>query len=245
MLHKMDKLFGRWSSGYYTYLLLFLMLIFAFRPFEKGDVYLGIWKTIFTLAILSALINVKHHRKVKIAAVICSIPVLCLSWTEFFFGGESFFVVNMMFTIAFLGVCTASILYDVILYARVTAETLRGVVCAYFLIAFLFAYIYYLIAYLIPESFLISNPPTLPMAAQTHHASVMMYFSFVTLLTIGFGDIVPLRDISQTFVILEGIIGQFYIAILVARIVAVYSFYYDKKLLENTIKRFFQSKEDS
>ncbi len=64
-----------------------------------------------------------------------------------------------------------------------------------------------------------------------------MYFSFVTLLTIGYGDITPLQAISQTFVILEGIIGQFYIAILVARIVSVYSLMQDKELLAKVFKR--------
>ena len=55
-----------------------------------------------------------------------------------------------------------------------------------------------------------------------------MYFSFVTLLTIGYGDITALKDLAQTCSILEGIAGQFYIAILVSRLVAVYSFYEHK-----------------
>ncbi len=59
----------------------------------------------------------------------------------------------------------------------------------------------------------------------------MLYFSFVTLLTIGYGDITAVKDTAQTAVIMEGIIGQFYIAILVARIVSIYSFFSDKKLI--------------
>jgi hypothetical protein len=51
----------------------------------------------------------------------------------------------------------------------------------------------------------------------------MLYFSFVTLLTIGFGDIVAVKDPSQTACVLEGLIGQFYIAILVSKIVAIYA----------------------
>ena len=70
----------------------------------------------------------------------------------------------------------------------------------------------------------------------------MMYFSFVTLITIGFGDITPLKDISQTVVILEGIVGQFYVAILVARIVSVYAFYADKELLAKALKKVNKKK---
>ena len=59
----------------------------------------------------------------------------------------------------------------------------------------------------------------------------MLYFSFITLLTIGYGDIVAIKDVGQTATVIEGIIGQFYVAILVARLVAVYSFYSDKRLI--------------
>ncbi len=64
----------------------------------------------------------------------------------------------------------------------------------------------------------------------------MLYLSFITLLTIGFGDIVPIRDMGQTAVVLEGIIGQFYIAILVSRLVGIYSFNSNKRLLETLEK---------
>ncbi len=153
MFIRVEAFFRRLNTGYYTYLLLFLLLVFAFRPQEKGFIYLSIWKSCFTLTVLTAIFNVKHHRGVKLAAMIMAVPVFILSWAEIVFSLQHLFVFNMISTIAFLGICTASILYDVILYAKVTAETLRGVVCAYFLIAFLFAYIYYLVEYLMPGSF--------------------------------------------------------------------------------------------
>ncbi len=232
------------NSGYYTYLLFFLVLVFAFRPTSESFWYVSTWKSFFTLTVLTAIFNAKHHHGVKVAAIVLAIPVFILSWGELLFVSNPLFIFHMFCTIAFLAICTASILRDVILHARVTGETLRGVVCAYFMIAFLFAYIYYLLEYLMPGSFhLIGNEGAL--SAHSHHTSVMMYFSFVTLLTIGFGDITPLLDLSQTFVILEGIVGQFYIAILVARIVSVYSFYADKALLAKAVKGVLQRKRKS
>ena len=225
----------RLNAGYYNYLLIFIIILFAFRPYDKGVEYLAFWKSFFTLTIFTAIFNCKHHRNVKISVIVLAFPTLIFSWLELVYTSEVCFIFNVLFTIGFLGVCTASILYDVILHAKVTVETLRGVVCAYFLIAFLFAYVYYLIEFLIPGSFhLISRDITF--VTYSRNLSEMMYFSFVTLLTIGFGDITPKGDISQTMVIIEGIIGQFYIAILVARIVSVYSFYSDKKLLAKALK---------
>jgi len=138
--------------------------------------------------------------------------------------------------------CTVSTLYDVIRRARVTLETLRGVVCAYFMIAFVFAYIYCLLEYLIPGSFHLLVKDT-NFVTYSRNLSQLMYFSFITLLTIGFGDITATLDISQTAVVLEGIIGQFYIAILVAKIVSVYSISSDKRLLNQIEKDIGKKKK--
>ena len=99
---------------------------------------------------------------------------------------------------------------------------LRGTVCVYFMIGFAFAIVYTLMEFLHPGTFhglegKISLPP------QGHFHSEMIYFSFITLLAIGYGDITPTGDVSQMFSVLEGMIGQFYLAIIVARIVATYS----------------------
>lgn len=236
MIDRILSFFKKLNSGYYTYLLFFLLVIFAFRPSTQGVWYFLIWNLFFALTILSAIYNAKHPRSVKIAAIILAIPVMLVSWSEFVEVSRPFFIFNMMCTILFLGICTASILRDVVLYARVTVETLRGVVCAYFMIAFFFSYVYFLLEYVMPGSFQMSGIAG-GLGPGSHNPYVMMYFSFVTLLTIGFGDITPLRDVSQTFVIMEGIIGQFYIAILVARIVSVYAFFADKELLAKLVDR--------
>jgi voltage-gated potassium channel Kch len=50
-----------------------------------------------------------------------------------------------------------------------------------------------------------------------------IYFSFVTLATIGYGDVVPLTDVARSLAILEGVGGQLFLAVLVARLVSLYS----------------------
>jgi voltage-gated potassium channel len=236
MIQQIKHCFHRFSSGYYNFLLLFLIFLFAFRPYEQGLIYIAIWKSFFTCTFFTAIFNVKHHRNVKISAVILAIPTLGFSWLELYYSSPWFFIGNVLFTIIFFMVCTASILVDVILHAKVTMETLRGVVCVYFMIAFLFAYIYYLIEYIIPGSFHLIHRDA-SFTTFSRNLSQMMYFSFVTLLTIGFGDITPILNFSQTAVVIEGIIGQFYIAILVARIVAVYSLPAERKMLEDILKK--------
>ena len=115
-----------------------------------------------------------------------------------------------------------SIMKRVLLEARVTLETLRGAICAYLLIAFAFACIYTFIEVVFPGSFSY-GAHSLDLAGNYNFFSWILYFSFVTLLTIGYGDLTPLNSFSQSFSILEGIVGQFYVAMLVSRLIAVYS----------------------
>lgn len=227
----LKSFFHRILKGYYTYLLLFLWVLFTIRPYDQGRSYLIFWKFFFTFTFLSAIFNCNHHRKVRISAFILAFPTLFFSWYELFLPSNELFVITICFAIVFMALCTASTLYDVIKRARVTLETLRGIVCAYFMIAFVFAYIYYLIEYLIPGSFhLLFRDETF--VTFSRNLSQFMYFSFVTLLTIGYGDITPNLELSQTAVVLEGIVGQFYIAILVARIVAVYSISTEREMIK-------------
>jgi voltage-gated potassium channel len=228
-------------SGYYNYILICFILLFMFRPYNDSFAYIAVWKTLFTLTFIAVIFNSHHHRYVKTLAIILAIPALACGWLELFFPNTPYFIATVILTIIFMTLCTISILYDVIRRAKVTLETLRGVICAYFMFAFVFAYLYYLIEYIVPGSFHLLERDT-SFVTYSRDLAQMMYFSFVTLLTIGFGDITPLKDVAQTAVVIEGIIGQFYVAILVARIVSVYAFFSDKKLAEKIEKDLIKRK---
>lgn len=241
MLKKLKHLNHRFFSGYYNYLLVFLVLLFVIRPYNRSDVYLGIWKLVLVAVFVTAIFNSNHHKITKIIAVCFAVPAIVLSWLNLAHHMEIVFVLNAMMTLLFMVICVSSIIYDVVIKARVTMETLRGVVCAYFMVGFAFAYAFYLIEYLVPGSFhLIHREASI--FNYSHYLSEMLYFSFVTLLTIGFGDISPVKDVGQTAVIIEGVIGQFYIAILVSRLVSIYSFYSDKSIIKTLQKDILEIK---
>ncbi len=227
----MKSLIHKFFTGNYNFLLILLFILFILRPYEYHPIYVGAWKTVLTITLIVAILNCAHKRFVQWTISILAIPTLIVSWVNIFYETKDGLTVLAILTILFMFICVSSILYDVLLKARVTFETLRGVVCAYFLIAFMFAYIYLLLENIAPGTISVRERivPVLPYA---HYISDMLYFSFVTLLTIGYGDIVAIKEWGQTATVLEGIVGQFYIAILVARIVAVYSLLSDKRLLK-------------
>ena len=49
--------------------------------------------------------------------------------------------------------------------------------------------------------------------------NLMLYFSFTTLTTVGYGDVLPLADVPRTAAMLEAVLAHFYLAVLVARLV--------------------------
>lgn len=188
---------------------------------------MAVWQIFLFGVFFSAIFNCKHSKKTKIISACFGIPAVVLQWVNLIHPSNFIALVFVFCTVIFIFITTTSIIKQVVINARVRMETLRGVICAYFMVAFGFAFLYFFISLLSPETFFFSNLDVTDVS-HSHHLSEMMYFSFVTLLCIGYGDIIAVKDVGQTFAILEGIIGQFYIAILVSRLVAVYSFFEHK-----------------
>jgi len=92
-------------------------------------------------------------------------------------------------------------------------------VAAYLILGVIWSLAYYLIALRMPEAFSVQGPFT-PGDGEVLR-SHLFYFSFVTLTTLGYGDIVPVHPMVRMLVILEGIAGQLFPAILIARLVSL------------------------
>ncbi|MCH9630703.1 MAG: hypothetical protein S4CHLAM37_07070 [Chlamydiia bacterium] len=230
------KGFTAFCSRYFNLLLIFLILLFLFRPYNRSFIYIGIWQFCFIGVFLTSIFNCRHHRTTKAIAAIIAVPALFCNWFAHFYMITSLELTHLILTFIFICICAGSIISRVILNAKVTLETLRGVVCVYFMIAFGFSYLYLLIEYWIPGSFYFIEGfiklPSDTILNHNHILSESIFYSFVTLLTIGFGNIHAVSDAAQTATILEGMLGQFYIAILVSRIISVYSFYSHKVEVE-------------
>jgi hypothetical protein len=116
-------------------------------------------------------------------------------------------------------ICAASILSVVLRARRITLDGVIASVVAYQLIGLFFAQIYTLALLINPDS--LHLPDSVP--ANTENFQVeMIYFSFVTLATLGYGDILPDTNLTRSVTILEAIIGQFYVAVIVAVLVSAF-----------------------
>jgi hypothetical protein len=100
---------------------------------------------------------------------------------------------------------------------RVTFHRVQGAVLLYLNFALMFFTIYRLISVLSPGAF--SNLPQ--NGSDYGSGATLLYFSFTTLTTLGYGDIVPVHPLARSFANLEGVIGQLYPATLLARLVSL------------------------
>jgi voltage-gated potassium channel Kch len=97
---------------------------------------------------------------------------------------------------------------------EVDSEHIYAALSAYLLVGVFFGLFYYVIEQIEPGSFNVSDDFTRVSA---------IYFSFVTLATLGYGDIVPRSDVARGLAILEGVGGQLFLAVLVARLLSIHS----------------------
>ena len=119
-----------------------------------------------------------------------------------------------------LTLASAAILSYVLGTGKVTWDKIYGAVCAYLLLGYAWTFAYSLIEELEPGSF---SSATTPMPHDlVGRVMQLRYFSFVTLATVGYGDIVPRLPAARTMALLEAILGQFYLVALVGRLVGLH-----------------------
>lgn len=136
-------------------------------------------------------------------------------------GGFSYFddydlsIVTLVSLLFFLFSHTFTALKQVMITDYVSKNQIIGSICIYLLFGMSWAIIYLLQIELFPAAFNGIEPKP-----WTENLFEVIYFSFITLTTVGYGDISPALPIPRFFVFIESILGSFYLAIMVASLVS-------------------------
>lgn len=105
---------------------------------------------------------------------------------------------------------------------EITSETISMSISVYLLLGFTWGLFYIVLHHVQPLAFNLGSPPAPDSGASEQKAfPILIYFSLTTLATIGYGDITPVSLQARYAAVAEGIMGQFYMAILVARLVGM------------------------
>ena len=207
------------SQNKYTQLLIVLVINFVLAPFLDGIIGGLFSSAIFLCAIIIIVRTFSLHQKLfRFYLGIAGLAFGLETVTRFdWYSPEaifSIFFIQAVYAI-YLGVAALLILRDVLFCQRITADTIRGGICVYFLIGFVWALLYGIVASFDPQAF------SQPLIGGESYSKVI-YFSFVTLTTLGYGDIIPVSPVATMLTNLEAIIGQMYPAILISILVGGY-----------------------
>ncbi|HKQ61239.1 MAG TPA: ion channel [Candidatus Polarisedimenticolaceae bacterium] len=203
----------------YTWLLAGLLSLVGVLPFvQQARANLVVLHALSVALIAAGVLAVANRRRSVVVALSLALPSLALSVAQWAGAPVGVTVLRDALQTAFAGYTAAIILADVVRDERVNAEKIRGAVCVFFMIGATWAFAYATLLHLDPSAF------AFPGAHEARPGDVF-YFSFVTLTTVGYGDVVPVSPAARQLAWLEAAVGQLYLAVLVARLVGLHTAY--------------------
>lgn len=147
-----------------------------------------------------------------LAVVGVILNIVAAGQNALFFKGAS-----ILSLFVFLLVAISYTLKQVLFSKEINAHRMVGAICVYLLLGVLWALAYSFVDLVSPSSFAGAD-----IENAAGFKSTWIYYSFVTLTTLGYGDILPLSATARSLAYLEAITGQFYVAVLVAGLVSAY-----------------------
>lgn len=204
------------SYKFFSLLVSLIVLMIVSPFFEADDKAAPSLAALFSLVLLSAVFAASARRAQFLFAMSLAVPWLVLKWG---FGGPGFGGTEIATNIlqASLNVfAIILILHRIIKTKEVGFDDLCGAVAIYFLLGVSWALAFGVLEGLAPGTIILSNSDAALSSID------LIYFSFTTLTTLGYGDIAPLSPVARIWSNLEAITGVLYLAVLVSRLVSLY-----------------------
>jgi voltage-gated potassium channel len=155
------------------------------------------------------------------ASIVLFVPTFAAHLLVSSWGSTPIHVLDLVLRSVFFGYTTGLIVWSTMRRSEVTIDTIAGAACAYTLLAVVWANFYALLEVFHPGSF---NIPAAWLLGPTKDPTAgLVYFSFVTLTTVGYGDVTPQWPGAGGLAMTEAIVGQLYLAITIARLVGLHA----------------------
>lgn len=202
--------------GRFLFLFISIILMMVLRPIMGGVMHFAIMTDIlFTAVLISGLWAVSQKRGVFLMALLMAIPALVLKWVTYFAELPFLWILSRVFLTIFFVVMVVFLLSHIRRAKEVTPDLIMGAASTYFLMGLFWAFIFYFIETVSPGSFRLEGSPA-------DMESQLIYYSFVTLTTVGYGDVTAASMIARSYSVLEAVIGQLYLTVLVAGLVGLH-----------------------
>lgn len=206
------------NGRYYYGLLFFLLLFFIMAPFFKESrVSEAFFATSLVTMLVFCILSISESKRFVTLSMIFSVPLIAKGFqpligsyeinTLFFSLSGAFFMLMVIYVM----------IHDIFQTSVVDGPIIVGSVSIYILVGLFFGFVYLSIEYFHPQSFNFISEKTVGV----ENISEMIYFSFITLTTLGYGDIAPISMFAKIASSIEAILGQVYLTVLVARLVGL------------------------
>jgi voltage-gated potassium channel len=207
-----------WIRHRFIFLLVMLLSMLAVAPFLANFIHLRFLFNIFLSAVLISAVYALSQQIWHLAiSAALAIPMLVSIWSDYFLRNDALFLIGRICGIFFIGFTIFHILSHIFKQQEVTKDTIAGATAVYLLLALLWAFIYAVLDRLQPDSFAMSaaRPPM-------EGRDIFIYYSLVTITTLGYGDITPASYLAGSMAALEAVVGQLYLVVLVSWLVGMY-----------------------
>ena len=210
---------GPWRFGSLLAALIFFTLLMPFiaEADFAGRTFVRVG---LSVVLLTAIYAVSDKRWVFIVALVFAIPTLTAEWTTHFIHTQTSSIARLWLSASFFWFTAAVVLAGVLRQREVSADTILGGISVYLLMVLAFTLLHLLVATLQPGAYQVASAG--PSRFDVEDFALALYFSFVTLTTLGYGDITPLSRFAQMLTGVEAMTGQLFVAILIARLVALH-----------------------
>ncbi len=201
----------------FSSLLIFIIAVILVGPLFEGFIGVRIlidilWSAIF----VSAIYAISQKKRHILIAVLLALPMLGAIWTKYFVQHKALVVVGSLCGAAFFLFAIIQMLLFIYSHKEVTRDLIIGAAVVYLFMALMWTFIFIVVETLHPGSF------NLPEGQDIEATRQFVYYSFVTLTTLGYGDITPITSMARSLCILEAVIGQLYLVVQVAWLVGVH-----------------------
>src|SRR5215475_1415056 len=204
-------------------LLVALLLLAVAEPFFPGQTFgHAAYLVLISAVLIAAVWAGSHHQGLRMASLFLAFPTFVVAWVRHFIDDRFLSALFLLLAAAFFVFTAVVVLHQALgRDVAVTLDTIAGAVCVYLLLAVIWALIFSLLELVHPGSFL-SDGRMLPSSSRHRAVSpTLLYLSVVTLSTLGYGDVLPVTEQARMLAAIEAIIGQLYLAVLIARLVGI------------------------
>lgn len=207
-----------------TLLMLATPFVHVLGPHLHPRLARGVITILFVAILVSAVFAVGGRRLTTLFAVVVATPGIVLQAVDLLIVPQGIEIAKHLSGVLFLGFTVVVVLHHVFTTDRVTIDTIAAALCVYLLLGVLWSLVYSAMELLSPGSFIIlsGGGEDESIGFGGKGTVIALYYSFVTMTTLGYGDIVPNSSPARMFAAMEAIMGQVYLAVLVARLVALH-----------------------